>query len=60
MWTFDGETWIEEGGSPSEVKRPDEAPRPELYGGFYPELQVIEIVPVPLPRTNYVPPLPLP
>ena len=57
MWTFDGETWIEEGGSPNEIKRPDETSH---FEEFYPELQVIEIVPLPRTRTNYVPPLPLP
>jgi hypothetical protein len=55
MWTFDGETWSNEDATPAEVKRPDEATHFDM---FYPELQVIEIVP--LPKTNYVPPLPLP
>lgn len=54
MWTYDGEQWIEEGVSESELK-PNRTPRPEEM--FYPELQVIEI---PVPRTNYVPPFPLP
>lgn len=58
MWTYDGETWIEEGGSPSEIKRPETASH---FEEFYPELQVIEIEYIPLPpRTNYVPPLPIP
>jgi hypothetical protein len=56
MWTFDGETWSNEDASPTEVKRPNEAT--PHFDMFYPELQVIEIVP--LPQTNYVPPLPRP
>jgi hypothetical protein len=55
MWTYDGEEWIEEGGSPDAIKRPEQTSQFEM---FYPELQVVEIVPV--PQTNYVPPLPLP
>jgi hypothetical protein len=55
MWTFDGEEWIEEGASPKENKRPETS----RFEEFYPELQVLEIVP--LPNVNYdVPPLPLP
>jgi hypothetical protein len=53
MWIYDGEQWIEEGASESETK-PERTPQQEEM--FYPELQVIEIVPV--PRTNYVPPFP--
>jgi len=57
MWVFDGETWIDEGASPGEVKRPADTSR---FEEFYPELQVIEITPV-LPRTNHIPfPLPTP
>ncbi len=55
LWTFDGEQWTtDEGVNESEVKRDDKTPR---YEQSMPELQVIEI---PLPRTNYVPPFPLP
>jgi hypothetical protein len=57
MWIFDGEQWTEEGVSDSATKPELQAPRPE--GMFYPELQVIEVVPVPVPRTNYIP-FPLP
>ncbi len=54
MWTYDGEGWIEEGASENE-KKPEQKPRPE--DRVQPDLQVIEIVPVPKP--NYVPPFPL-
>ena len=56
MWVFDGEQWTtDEGVNESDVKKRDEkSPR---YEQSMPELQVIEI---PLPRTNYVPPFPLP
>ena len=55
MWTFDGEQWTtDEGVNESEKKRDEKTPR---YEQSMPELQVIEI---PLPRTNYVPPLTLP
>lgn len=54
MWIYDGEQWIEEGASESGIK-PENTPRREEM--FYPELQVVEIVPV--PRTNYVPPFPM-
>lgn len=50
MWIYDGEQWIEEGASESETK-PERTPQQEEM--FYPELQVIEIVPV--PNTRYVP-----
>lgn len=72
MWTYDGESWIEEGSSPDskggqtpdsnngqingEIKRPNQTSR---FEEFYPELQVVEITPT-LPRTNRVPPLPRP
>jgi hypothetical protein len=56
MWVFDGEQWTtDEGVNESEAKR-DEKKTPR-YEQSMPELQVIEI---PLPRTNYVPPFPLP
>ena len=60
MWTYDGESWIDEGASPDqangEVKRPNQTSR---FEEFYPELQVVEITPV-MPRTNRVPPHPVP
>jgi hypothetical protein len=55
MWVFDGEQWTDEGASESEVKRNDKTPR---YEQSTPELQVIEIVPLPT-RPAYVP-FPLP
>lgn len=56
MWVFDGEQWTEEGASESKAK-PEQSVR---YDDSMPELQVIEIVPVPVPRTpNYIP-FPLP
>ena len=51
MWIYDGEQWIEEGASESEVK-PERTPQQEEM--LYPELQVVEIQ-IPVPRTNYVP-----
>lgn len=44
MWVFDGEEWIEEGGSPAPKQQ---APDPREYEEFMPELQ---IVPIPLRR----------
>ena len=54
MWIYDGEEWMREGVGSNETKQ-QELPRPEEM--FYPELQVVEITPVPL--TNYVPPMPV-
>ena len=54
MWIYDGEQWIEEGGSESESKPETTMPQ---FDQFYPELQVVEIVPVPK-RTPV--PFPLP
>ena len=54
MWIFDGEEWVEEGAETSK-----ETPRPiHDMDAFVPELQVIEIVPI--PRNIPVPPFPLP
>lgn len=53
MWIYDGEQWIEEGASESE-RKPEQTPD-QQHEMFYPELQVIEI---PVPKTNYVPPFP--
>ena len=55
MWIYDGEEWTEEGGSDKESKTEPTMPQ---FDQFVPELQVIEIVPV--PRTHYVPPFPMP
>jgi hypothetical protein len=54
MWIYDGEQWTEEGVNEHETK-PEEAPRYEEM--YQPELQVIEVVPV--PRQTYVPPFPM-
>lgn len=58
MWVYDGEEWIEDDGrdnmSPS---RPEPPPR---YDEMMPELQVVEIVHVPVPRNSDLPPLPMP
>jgi len=51
MWVFDGEDWTEEGGASSKPKA-DTTPR---FDEFMPELQIVEIVPVPLPRKRDVP-----
>ena len=58
MWIYDGEQWTEEGVNEHESKpetQPGQAPRPEEM--YQPELQVIDIVPVPKP--TYVPPFPM-
>ena len=55
MWIYDGEQWIEEGVTENESKPDNQMPQ---FDQFVPELQVIEVVP--LPKTNYVPPFPLP
>ena len=55
MWTYDGEQWTEEGANEKQPK-PDSAPRLEEM--YQPELQVIEVVPV--PKNTNVPPLPMP
>jgi hypothetical protein len=57
MWVYDGEQWTEEGGGDKATK-PENVQRPEDL--YQPELQVVEIVPVPVPKTNYIPPFPLP
>ena len=54
MWVFDGEEWTEEGGSSSGATK-NETTRPR-YDELTPELQVIEILPV--PQTNRVPVVP--
>jgi hypothetical protein len=59
MWTFDGEQWTDEGGAQSSERKP-ETSLPPKWDETMPELQVIEHIPTPTKRTNYVPPLPLP
>ena len=54
MWIYDGEQWIEEGVNERD-KKPEQTPGQEEM--YQPELQVIEIVPVPKP--TYVPPYPM-
>lgn len=60
MWVFDGEEWTQDDGS---VNTPSTSSKPETererWHELVPELQVIEIVPVPAKNT-IVPPLPLP
>ena len=57
MWVFDGEQWTEEGAG--EAKRNVDVDMINArIEQFVPELQVIEVVP--LPRKNPVPPFPLP
>ncbi len=54
MWVFDGEQWTEEG---SELKGNVEQPVYPVEA-MLPDLQVIDIVQI--PKTNPVPPMPLP
>jgi hypothetical protein len=56
MWVFDGEEWTDEGASEKPKVNDSGALIP--MNEFYPELQVIEIVQI--PKTNRVPPFPLP
>ena len=62
MWVFDGEEWTQEGGGSSawNPKQHEMEQRPQWADEFVPELQVIEIVQIPSPATNHVPPFPLP
>jgi hypothetical protein len=56
MWVFDGEEWTEEGGGSGRAESQNTVvPR---FDEFQPELQIIEIVPVP-ERPSYIP-VPLP
>jgi hypothetical protein len=57
MWVYDGEEWTEE-GTGDKTKTP-EAQRPR-YDEMTPELQVIEVEIVQVPRSNPIPPFPLP
>ena len=56
MWVFDGEQWIEEGGSEQQASKPEQ--NQMQYDMILPELQVVEVVPT-VPRTHKVP-FPLP
>lgn len=58
MWVFDGEEWTQDDGSVQSTPKSN-AVRPQRFEEFVPELQVIEILPVPAKNT-YVPPLPMP
>jgi hypothetical protein len=58
MWIYDGDQWIDEGANAT-FKRP-ETMMPRHGDELYPELQVVEVEIVPMPRTNYVPHFPLP
>ena len=56
MWVFDGEQWLQDDETKSTAK-PETAR--QQWHELVPELQVIEIVPVPV-RSRYIPPMPLP
>jgi hypothetical protein len=55
MWVFDGEQWIDEGGSEQTVNKAEQ----KQFDMFLPELQVVELV-IPNPWTQNVPPFPMP
>ena len=59
MWIYDGEQWIEEGVSETDKQRP-ETIMPRHGEELYPELQVVEVEIVPIPRIDYVPHYPHP
>ncbi|HEX9457622.1 MAG TPA: hypothetical protein VGA84_00680 [Thermoanaerobaculia bacterium] len=59
MWIYDGDQWTEEGVSETDKQTP-ETIMPRHGEEFYPELQVVEVEIVPVPRTNYVPYFPQP
>jgi len=56
MWIYDGEQWTEEGGS-AKANKTEQTQQLRIEDMFLPELQV-EIHRV--PRTNPVPPFPMP
>ena len=59
MWVFDGEEWTQDDGGLAPVVKP-ETQRPR-YNEVMPELQVVELEIVHVPRTDrQVPPLPMP
>ena len=57
MWIYDGEQWTEEGGS-EKAKKAEQTRQHLIEDMFLPELQVVEITRI--PRTNHVPPFPMP
>lgn len=57
MWVYDGETWTQEGGSQTQTPAKPDTARPR-YDEHVPELQVIEILPI--PQKKPVPPFPMP
>ncbi len=58
MWVFDGERWIEEGSARNDRTS---TPAPELgFEEFVPELQIVEVVPVPRKRDDIPPYFPVP
>jgi len=58
MWVYDGEEWTQDnGGFDQPTTRPEPA-RKQWVDELVPELQVIEIVPVPEKRP--IPPFPMP
>jgi hypothetical protein len=60
MWVYDGEDWTQDDGSfePSAPKQQPQT-RQQWPAELVPELQVVEIVPVPR-TTRDIPPFPLP
>jgi len=52
MWIFDGEEWTEEGGESRRKESPSRVT--PHFDEFQPEIQVLEIVPVPA-QPNYIP-----
>jgi hypothetical protein len=59
MWIYDGDQWIEEGVSETDKQRP-ETIMPRHGEELHPELQVVEVEIVPVPRIDYVPYFPHP
>jgi hypothetical protein len=57
MWVFDGEQWTYDGGEESNGKKPEPITSLRI-DELVPELQVVEIVPV--PKNTRIPPFPLP
>jgi hypothetical protein len=58
MWIYDGDEWFEEGVTETDKQRPATI-MPRHGEELYPELQVVEVEHEPLPRTEYVPRVPL-
>jgi hypothetical protein len=57
MWVYDGETWTQEGGSNTPTPAKPDTAHPQRFDEFVPELQVIEILPI--PQKKPVPPFPM-